>query len=160
MKLHFPKLQNDVPLKSNLNAKATAEIREAINTFQTAWNEKNLEHFVRLFTEDAEFTDVVGQTAVGKKGIREQHEFAFGTVMKNASLEISNLLVREIAQGIAMATAHWLNRNSQTPYGRPLPERNGIIQFILLETTQGWKFKIVHNADFALPYQKQERIIR
>ncbi|WP_170254728.1 YybH family protein [Phaeodactylibacter luteus] len=147
-------------MKSSLNAEATAEILEAIDAFQTAWNEKNLERFLHLFTEDAAFTDVVGQTAVGKKGIREQHEFAFGVVMKNASLEISNLLILEIAQGIAMATANWINRNSQTPDGRPLPERNGVIQFILLKTNQGWRFKIVHNADFALPYQKQERTIR
>ena len=80
--------------------------------------------------------------------------------MKNASFEMSNIFIREIVNGVILVSANWLNKNSQTPDGKILSDRNGVIQFaITKDNDQKWKFKIVHNSDFSLPYKKRERFM-
>ncbi|MEH0153015.1 SgcJ/EcaC family oxidoreductase [Limibacter armeniacum] len=147
-------------MKSLLDDKTTNEIQTILGRFLDTWNDKDLEGFMDNFLEDAEFTDVVSQTAIGKEAIKKQHDFAFNVVMKNASFEMKNLLIREILSDVVMVSANWLNKNSQTPNGKHLPDRNGVIQFVIMKDQDlNWKFKIVHNSDFSLPYEKQERII-
>lgn len=148
-------------MKSRLSTETTNQITGLLDRFVKTWNQKDLEGFISNFHDDAEFTDVVSQTAIGKEAIRKQHEFAFNVVMRNASFEMSNILMREILPEVILVSANWLNKNSQTPDGKLLSDRNGVIQ---LAITQGpdaqWKFKLVHNADFALPYQKQEQFLK
>lgn len=146
---------------SRINKKSTTEILNLLDRFLQTWNDKDLEGFIENFHTDAEFTDVVSQTALGKNAIKEQHKFAFNVVMRHASFEMNNLLIREISPGIVLVTANWLNKNSQTPDGKALPDRNGVIQFAITQDNHNqWKFKLVHNSDFALPYMKQERVLR
>lgn len=96
---------------------------------------------MEIFDKNAIFTDVVSQTAIGKNAIMKQHEFAFNVVMENASIEMKNI-------------------NSQTPDGKPQLVRHGAIQFAIIKEGKGnWKFKDVHNSDYALPYEKQERVL-
>lgn len=148
-------------MKSRIDNQLTTEITDLLGSFLRTWNAKDLEGFMENFHNDAEFTDVVSQTAIGKKAIKEQHEFAFNVVMKNASFEMRNHLIREISPGVILVSANWLNKNSQTPNGKVLPDRNGVIQFaITKDQNEKWKFKLVHNSDFALPYKRQERIMK
>ena len=148
-------------MKSRIDHQSTTEIITLLDSFLKTWNDKDLEGFIANFQDDAEFTDVVSQTAIGREAIKAQHEFAFNVVMKNASFEMSNHLIREIAPEVILVSANWLNKNSQTPDGKILPDRNGVIQFVITkDQTEKWKFKLVHNSDFALPYQKQERFMK
>ena len=147
-------------MKSRLNETTTAEIQHLLDQFLQSWNAKDLDAFTEIFTDDAEFTDVVNQTAIGKEAIRKQHEFAFNVVMKNASLEINDLLIREVLPNVVMVSANWLNTNSQTPHGQVLPDRNGVIQFVIVKDSNAdWKIKLVHNADFSLLYKKRDSFI-
>lgn len=148
-------------MNSRLNTQTTTEIEALLNRFLTTWNAKDLMGFMENFDENAIFTDVVSQTAIGKNAIMKQHEFAFNVVMKNASFEMKNILMRELTSDVILVNANWKNINSQTPDGKPLPARHGAIQFAIIKDGKGnWKFKDVHNSDYALPYEKQERILR
>lgn len=148
-------------MKSQVDHQTTTEVKNLLDRFLTTWNNKDLDGFMESFHDEAEFTDVVSQTAIGKPAIMKQHEFAFNVVMKNASFEMNNHLIREISPGVILISANWLNKNSQTPDGKVLPDRNGVIQFVIIkDQNSNWKFKLVHNADFALPYQKQERYLK
>ena len=132
-----------------------------MQNFVDSWNAKDLNAFCDLFHPDAEFTDVVNQTAIGIEAIRKQHEFAFNVVMKDASFEMSNLLLREFLPHQVLVSANWLNKNSQTPTGKMLPDRNGVLQIIIIkkEEQADWKIKLVHNSDFALPYDSRDGFI-
>lgn len=148
-------------MKSRLDEHTTTAIKMLLDAFLSTWNHKDLAGFIANFHDDAEFTDVVNQTAIGKQAIMKQHEFAFNVVMKHATFEMSNLLLREIISDVIIVSAHWLNKNSQTPDGRPLPDRTGAIQFVITKDPHGnWKFKLVHNVDFALPYQSRDQFLQ
>ncbi|MEZ4685810.1 MAG: SgcJ/EcaC family oxidoreductase [Bacteroidia bacterium] len=147
-------------MKSRLSPQTTTEIQALLSSFLQSWNNKHLDAFMENFVEEAEFTDVVGQTAIGLEAIRKQHEFAFNVVMKHASFEMANELMREILPDVVMVSANWLNKNSQTPDGRRLPDRNGVLQFVMVkDEASAWKIRLVHNADFSLPYEKRERFM-
>ncbi|WNJ20088.1 SgcJ/EcaC family oxidoreductase [Pontibacter sp. G13] len=132
----------------------TESLTNLIHAFVERWNRKDLMAFGALFTEDAEFTDVVGQIAIGQEAIIEQHEFPFKVVLKDAQLELDDLYFRAIGPAWVMCSAKWRVTGSQTPKGDMLPPRHGSIQFILTKESE-WKIALVHNSDFALPFEQK-----
>lgn len=146
-------------LKSRLNEEITAGVHELLNQFMLTWNKKDLNGFGNLFTTDAEFTDVVGQTAIGKEAIVKQHVFPFENVMKLAQFEMKNAYIRELTPELIIVSALWKVTGSITPDGKPLPDRNGVLQLIIEKNDSSLLIKLVHNSDNALPYEKQEQFI-
>ncbi len=148
-------------ITTQLTETSIQPIVSLLEIFKNTWNNKNLEQFGDLFTEDAEFTDVVSQLALGKKAIIKQHEFPFNVVMKNATFEFENAYIGKIISDTIFVSANWLNKNSQTPDGKILPDRKGILQLAIIKVEdEKWKIKIAHNSDFALPYGQQKRTIK
>jgi len=146
-------------LTSRLNPQDTEAIEATIESFVSTWNNKNPEAFGTLFTEDAEFTDVIGQTAIGKEAIIRQHVFPIESVMKKATLEMKDAYARAISDTFAVVSALWKVEGSMTPDQRPLPTRHGVVQIILERNGDGFLIKLVHNSDNALPYERQDQFI-
>ncbi|OJJ16073.1 hypothetical protein BKI52_35480 [marine bacterium AO1-C] len=146
-------------MKSQLEDQTTQAIQAILDRFVTVWNQKEVEAFGELFTKNAEFIDVVGQVALGKAAIKQQHEFPFTVVMKQAVLELKNLYARALKADLVMVSGNWKVEGSLTPDGKPLPTRNGVIQFVLELLDNQWKILLVHNSDNALPYDRQETFL-
>lgn len=144
---------------SRLEDDDTKEITSLLKTFIKTWNDKNLESFGNLFDNNAEFTDVIGQTAIGKEAIVKQHIFPFKNVMKLAILEIDELYMRNLIENTIIISAKWKVTGSITPDEKPLPVRNGVIQIIVRKESESYKIILVHNSDNALPYEKQKGFI-
>lgn len=147
-------------MKSTLNTEATKAVESLIEAFIKSWNDKNLEEFGELFTSDAEFTDVVGQTAIGKEAIIKQHEFPFGSVLKFATFEMKDVFLRELSPEFVIVSALWKVEGSITPNQKPLPNRSGVIQMIIKRENNSYQIKLVHNSDHSLPYERQEKFIK
>ncbi len=146
-------------LTSRLSVEATRQIEEKLTAFVDAWNAKDLTRFGSLFAENAEFTDVVGQTAIGKEAIIEQHVFPFQRVMKQATLELKEGYARRLTDDLVIVSAKWKVTGSLTPDGKPLPDRNGVLQIIFRKEMAEYPILLVHNADNALPYDRQARFM-
>jgi hypothetical protein len=50
------------------------------------WNHYDAKAFASLLTEDGEWTDVVGQTAIGRKEVKDMHIYPFTTVLRETVL--------------------------------------------------------------------------
>lgn len=137
---------------SGLPEKITNEIIDLLNEFVINWNGKNLEHFGTVFTDDAEYIDIVGQIAIGKSAIIDQHRFPFEVVNKIAVFSLDNLYMRAIAQHLILITGNWVCENSTTPRGDILPVRTGVIQVICRNENGTWKISLVHNTDLSQVY--------
>lgn len=147
-------------IKSFLEEQATASIVAVVNLFLKTWNEKDVNAFGNCFTSDAEFTDVVGQTAIGKEAVMKQHEFPFKVVLKDASLEMNDLLIRNLSDDLVLVSTKWKVEGSQTPDGRKLPVRNGVMQVVCKKEGADWKIRLVHNSDNNLLYETREKIFQ
>jgi uncharacterized protein (TIGR02246 family) len=146
-------------IKSRLKNVETKTIEAYLQSFTDAWNSKNLETFGDFFSKNSEFTDVIGQVAIGKEAIIKQHIFPFENVMKFAKFEMDDVYIRQISDSIIVISATWTVKGSVTPDMKPLPDRNGIIQFILERDDSQFVILLVHNSDQSLPYERQENFI-
>ncbi len=146
-------------IKSRLDEHSTTAVKQLLDQFISTWNDKDLEGFGELFTHDAEFTDVVGQTALGREAIVKQHIFPFERVMKFATFEMKDAYIRELSPQLIIVSALWKVSGSVTPDGKQLPDRNGVLQLIAERKDNAFLIKLVHNSDNALPYEKQEQFI-
>nr|WKN37751.1 SgcJ/EcaC family oxidoreductase [Tunicatimonas sp. TK19036] len=139
---------------STLPDDVTKELTSLVNQFVTIWNSKDAELFGSLFTDDAEFTDIVGQIARSKSEIIEQHRFPFEVTNKIAVLRMDDLYLRAIAPALAMVTGYWTNENSTSPQGKVLLKRSGVIQIICKQDHDQWKISLVHNTDHSQVFKE------
>jgi hypothetical protein len=55
--------------------------------------------------------------------------------------------------------AEFTDAVNQTPQRQVLPDRNGGIQLVIVKDgSSDWKVKLVHNADYSLPYGEAGQI--
>lgn len=137
---------------TNSSRDVTNKVLQVIEKLVAIWNEKNADGLGTLFTEDTEFVDVVGQIAIGKNQVIEQHRFPFAVTNKIAVFSIYNIYIRNISDTIVLATVYWLNQKGTTPKGDILPDRHGAMQIILVQVGGELKIKLVHNLDFSQAY--------
>ena len=130
----------------------TNDIANLINEFVTVWNKKDAEAFGNLFTDGAEFTDIVRQVARSKSEIIEQHRFPFSVTNKDAVLSVDELHIRAIAPGMILTSCNWEVQNSTTPKGDVLPPRKGVMQVVSGKEGDHWKIQLVHNSDLTQAY--------
>lgn len=143
--------------KSRSSQEKADKVIALINDFTTCWNAKDLINFGSFFTEEAEYTDVTGQSALGKRAIVKQHEYPFTTVNKRAVFKIDNILIRDLSEKLIMVSGHWTTTGSQTPDGKPLPDRKGIIHLVCELIDGQYLFSLVYNTDTETVFFRKER---
>lgn len=138
---------------TNIPAQDTSAIVQLLEGFEQTWNEKDVNGMIALFTDDAEFTDIMGNVARGKDRIKQMHEFAFSKMMKGATLRIDSVYTRAIGEGLALATSKWSTDGHTDTGGKEMPQRRGVLQFVCQSMGNGaWKISLVYNTDFTQLY--------
>lgn len=136
----------------------TAEVAQLIEQFQNTWNSKSVPAMADLFTEDAEFTDIMGQIARGIEQINKMHEFIFQKMMKAAVLEVDDLYIRNIGEHLLLVTGKWTTEGHTDFSGNTLPKRGGVIQIICRTTdNNNRKISLVYNTDLTQSYVESAR---
>lgn len=138
---------------TNISAQDTSAIVQTLEAFEHTWNQKDVGGMVALFTEEAEFTDIMGNIARGKEKIKKMHQLVFSKMMKGATLYIDSVYTRAISEGLVWATAKWSTKGHTDQQGKELPQRRGLLQFICQSIGNGnWKISLVYNTDFTQVY--------
>ena len=140
-------------IESTVCNTTTANVSELLEKFVKFWNEKNIDCFCDLFAEKAEFTDVIGQVAIGVDEIKKQHEFPFNKTMKNAVLTLNDIRARALSPELIIITATWETKHNLTSDGLDAPDRNGVIQIIANKADGQYKVVLVHNTDITQVYK-------
>lgn len=137
---------------SKISNEDNLKIEHILNRFEEYWNHKDVSKMVSLFTEDAEFTDIMGQIALGREKIEKMHEIVFEKVMKKAVLSNHILYIREVASDTVMVTCQWKTVGHTNPQGENMPDRKGMMQIILSSVNGDWLISLVQNFDFTALY--------
>lgn len=123
------------------------EVTGIVEAFSECWNRHDIDAFAELFSEDAEFVNVVGLWWKGRAEIKAAHEFTHKTLFKNSRLTIAEIFTRFPAPQIAISRCRWKLEGHVTPDGMPLPERNGVLMNVLLQKDSGWLIIDSQNTD-------------
>ena len=133
--------------------KAEEQIKAVVTTFAKAMNAKDAVALSRVFNDDADFTNVLGMTAHGRKAIEEFHRPLFegdGTKgfpsFKNAVFQVVDTRIRFIRSDVASVDVSWMQTGS-TLNGEDRGLRKGLMSWILTKEGGEWGIAVMHNMD-------------
>lgn len=131
------------------------DVFSVIADMTARWNAKDAAAFVQVFTDDADFTDVIGQTARGRAAIEAQHRFPFTRTMRDAVLTLEETHVRALSADVQVALVRWTTTKNLSLDGTPAPDRKGNMHIVLQRTGGAWRVASVLNQDPMGIYGKQ-----
>jgi uncharacterized protein (TIGR02246 family) len=137
-------------LKRELSAADVDAIHRVMAGLEKAWNNADGEDFGLWFQEDAEFVNVYGMYAQGRRQIADGHNMIFNTVYAGSILRVISLNVRAISDEVAVV--HMRSRLS-VPRGPMTGEHDALPSMALVREAGAWKIAAFHNTFVKLPGQ-------
>ncbi len=118
----------------------SAEVRQILTDSEAAWNRGDLATFASYY-EDSPKTTFIGRevTHGGPKEILERYRKAYPTREAMGKLTFSEIEVRPLAEGVALATGKYHLQRDAAAGG----EASGRFTLILRRGKAGWK--IIHD---------------
>lgn len=89
-------------------------VENRVERFRETFNSHNPRIFGSLLLENAEWTDVMGQTMIGRKEIEDGHTYPFTTGLKEATLLVKSYRSKWINDEIVSIDISWESSGHQT----------------------------------------------
>jgi len=122
-----------------------------MDSFMDAWNHHDAKAWTSVFTEDADFTNVLGVSASGRSDIEQFHANVFATIFKDSHQRYTGIKIRFIRPDVAAVDVHWEMTGSTSPAGDPVPLRQGLLNFTMTKNHDIWQIVVMHNMNLAAP---------
>jgi uncharacterized protein (TIGR02246 family) len=121
------------------------------------WNAHDAHQFSSVFAQDADFTNVRGQSASGQAEIEKFHAVAFERFFKQSHQTGEVTKIRFLRPDLAAVDIHWEMTGTVDNTGKPIPYRTGLADCIFTKSGGNWLVIVMHNAEltpWAQPPQK------
>lgn len=121
---------------------------EVAEAFRAAWNRADATALAEVFTEDADFINVVGFWWHGRDQIRFNHAIGFRDMFPDTTMVYEKTRVRDLGPGHAVVIARWRMSGQQdkTTDSRG-GVRRGVLTFVVTRSDAGWRAVSAHNTD-------------
>ena len=131
-----------------MNENKAAQPEDIPKRFKEAWMKRDADMLASLFTEDAEFVNVVGLWWHNREDIRQAHAYGFEKIFGDSGLAIREIKVKELSGDIAVVHAR-MRLKGQTKKGKvEVPSiRQNIFSFVVQKYGEEWKCVSAHNTD-------------
>ena len=117
-------------------------IKRVIKGLEKAWNNADHEDFSLWFQEDADFVNVYGMYAKGRREISEGHSDIFNTVYQGSRLSVTPLNVRAINPDVALVH---LRSRLTVPKGPMTGEHEALPSMAVVRDSGAWRIASFHN---------------
>lgn len=129
-------------------SQSAAAIESLLQSHEQAWNRHDRGAYEALFTEDADFVNVVGQHAVGRTAIGNDFEHLHRTFMRNSHVKLLHSTIRFVHPTVAIVRIRWEMTGVDKVPGWNVPDvRKGILTYVAVESGKDWKITAVQNTD-------------
>ena len=118
-------------------------IIQLISGYESTFNQKDPKAFANLFAEDADFVNWQGKVARGRDSIEAFHIKTFKN-LRTTQLKFISHTVRFIKPDVATADINLININMTTPDGKPLPNREVMLAWVVTKERGKWFIKVNH----------------
>ena len=133
-------------------------VRKLVAALSEAFAKLDAHAFSMVFHEDADFTNVWGMTAHGRKAIEEFHRPLLegdgaGPIpsFKHAETNVLDTKIRFLRPDVASVDATW-SQMGAVQNGKEMGPRKGLLMLIATKEQSGWGIAVMHNMD--LPVTK------
>jgi uncharacterized protein (TIGR02246 family) len=139
-------------MTSTMTATASG-IETVVTAVVGAWNRHDMKAYSALFTEDADFVNVVGMHFRGRPQIEAVHLDLHRTIFRNSNLRAVSTTVRSLNDQVALAHVAWEMTGAEGLPGWNVPElRKGMMSLVLVRTGDRWLITAAQNTD-AVPLE-------
>ena len=115
--------------------------------FVDAWNRHDMSAMGNLFTEDADFVNVIGQRWIGSEAIKAAHAASHATIFRNSRLTIAHITVRFLATDVAVARFTAKLTGELDRAGHEQPPRYALPTFVMTRGGEGWLIAVAQNTN-------------
>jgi uncharacterized protein (TIGR02246 family) len=115
------------------------------------WNTHDMKAFAQLFRDDAEFVNVYGMWWTGRERIQAEHEATHATVFRHSRLSVKKMQVKFLRPDVASLHVLWELTGLALPNGQALPDRKGVLVYVLVKDAAEWRIAVGQNTDIAPP---------
>ncbi len=128
-------------------------VEAILKSEEDAWVAGDAEAFSRHVAEDCVFTNIFGQTFVGRTGFEAQHAKIFASIYRNTVLKMAIDHIRCVTPDVIVVdTTLEVRAQDGSPLG---PLRLDVLRTklnqVFLRTTGGWMITSYHNVDIKPP---------
>ena len=122
--------------------------QDIAHAFASAWNRADADALAALFTEDADFVNVVGLWWTRREQIRHNHAFGFAHIFPGSTMTMDRLRMRRLGDDVAVVHAQWCVQGQTDPDRSPAGDRRGVFSFVTARCPDGtWLAVSAQNTD-------------
>lgn len=128
--------------------KDRAAIAQTLDRLVDAWNTHDAHAFALTFTDDADFTNVVGEHAQGRANVEAFHAPMFAGIFKDSHQTAKIRSIRFLKPDLAAVDIDWEMTGAKSPDGKPWPYRRGLLNWVMTKQADGsWLIVVMHNTE-------------
>ena len=125
-----------------MNADHRDEIRAVVSRLEAAWNQADPIAFAGEFAEDADFVNVRGDYASGRKAIAEGHEHIWKTIYAGSKVRYALARLRQLTPEVLIAH---LDAELHVPAGPLAGDMSALPSLVLVRAAGAWPIASFHN---------------
>jgi uncharacterized protein (TIGR02246 family) len=130
---------------------AFAHPRELVDAFASALNAKNADELGQLFTEDAEFVNILGMRMHRRAGIVDGHAWAFAGPLRGRDVRFDQVDELMVTDDVAVLHGHCVRERQPDAPVEGLPDGTSVLVFVTCRGAQGWQIVAATNVTEAAP---------
>jgi uncharacterized protein (TIGR02246 family) len=115
--------------------------------FQEAWNRKDAHALAGLFSDDADFVNVVGLWWHNRADIERAHHYGLTTFFRNSTISARRVKLRRIGEDVAIIHTRWKLVGQIDKAGEELEDRHAIMMFVAERSSTCWIVRAAQNTD-------------
>lgn len=128
--------------------KVAKEPGEIPALFVDAWMKKDADYLASLFSENAEFVNVVGLWWHNREDIRKAHAFGFEKIFSESNLRLMETSVKYLNKEVAVVHARMRLKDQTPSKADETPSiRQNIFSFVVKKSEDKWICESAHNTD-------------
>jgi uncharacterized protein (TIGR02246 family) len=118
-----------------------------VQHFVDAWNRHDMDALGSVFSEDADFVNVIGQRWIGREAIKEAHAPHHATIFKSSKLSVQDISVRFLKPGVAVLRCIPKLSGQLDAASNILPPRYTMLTFIMMKAGDEWIVVVAQNTN-------------
>jgi uncharacterized protein (TIGR02246 family) len=130
---------------------AFAQPRELVDAFASALNAKDAEALGRLFTEDAEFVNIMGMRMRQRTGIVDGHAWAFAGPLRGRDIRFDQVDELPVTDDVVVLHGHTIRERQPDAPVEGLPDGTSVLVFVSRRGPEGWQFVAATNVTESAP---------
>jgi uncharacterized protein (TIGR02246 family) len=121
------------------------------DAFAENLNAKDAAALGDLFTEDAEFVNILGMRMRGRQGIVDGHAWAFNGPLRGRRIRFDQVDSLGVTEDVTVLHGHCIREREPNAPAEGLPDGTSMLVIVTRRGPQGWKIVAATNVTEALP---------